>query len=558
MVCGDRKRLRIGGMVLVVGCLALNRPAAGFGPSGQLRPRSRLTRAEIDESTVAPSRQRETALLSSSASDDYHHKHGTGWSTHAEGGFHHPKSGLSAATLAEIPSGTYDFPDFDEANDVFSLNDRSVQRLEGGEDMKNLLSAALLITGNTVGASILCLPSFAAGPGMQISSALLMGIFGINLISGLLIADVAIKQHEESDGDVPSSFKDFADATLGNPLAGNSIATISIFTNMCVLSYSLMQAGDVAQGFGVDGTVAATGVAAALTALVGSQTNAALSRVASVACTVLFASFAGILLPGFAGVQDPVGTLLAPGTATTSIVDSSITAIPIFLSAMVYQNIVPSITKLLNYDRTKSAMAIGLGSLIPTLMYMSFSFAVLGGGIDSSVASGGPFLTAFSAAALAGSSIACVMSIAEEFDSILSNVLGSETKPEETIALDGNPKTTEQTFSLPSVLLAVAPPLFAGLLFSGGESFSAALKYSGGYSVPALYGVLPVILAMAQNNNKEEVKVEEASINTERGSLVPGGFASLSLLGAASAGFVGQELVVDMSNAFASAVGAVA
>mmetsp|Transcript_46810 Transcript_46810/g.141790 ORF Transcript_46810/g.141790 Transcript_46810/m.141790 type:complete len:555 (-) Transcript_46810:224-1888(-) len=554
MAFGDRKRVRIGGAVFVIGCSALNQKVDAFSPPAQFHSSTRQTGARQSHNTKLSKRRTGTSLFASSSPDDYH-KHSSGWSTHNEGGFHHPKSGLSAATLTEIPAGTYDFPDFDNAKDMLSLNTRRLQSLSGGEDAKNLLSAALTITGNTVGASILCLPSYVSGPGMQISTALLMGIFGINLISGLLIAEVAIKQHEESDGDVPSSFKDFADATLENPLAGNSIAAVSIFTNMCVLSYSLMQAGDFAHGFGVDGTLAATGVAAVLIALVGSQTNSALSGVTSLACTVLFASFAGILLPGMANVQDPIGTLFAPGTATTSTMDSSLAAIPIFLSAMVYQNIVPSITKLLNYDRKQSTIAIFLGSLIPMLMYMSFSFAVLGGGIDSSAATGGVCLTVFSAAALTGSSIAGIMSIAEELDSILNKIRGfSPMTNERGLSLEA-PKATEQRFSLPSVLLSVAPPLFAGLLLSGGESFSAALKYSGGYSSPALYGVLPVVLAMAQSKKEQDTR-DTATMEQE--SLVPGGFASLSLLGAASAGFVGQEFMVDMSSVFSSAVGAVA
>ena len=74
----------------------------------------------------------------------------------------------------------------------------------------------------------------------------LEGLFGINLLSGLIIAELAIEQHERSeDGDIPSSFKDFADATLQNPMEGNAISSMLVFINWCVLSFYLVRGGEM-------------------------------------------------------------------------------------------------------------------------------------------------------------------------------------------------------------------------------------------------------------------------------------------------------------------------
>jgi hypothetical protein len=73
-----------------------------------------------------------------------------------------------------------------------------------------ILSTSLMITGKMIGADMLALPEFAAGPGMGVSTSLFVGAFIVNLLSGLLIAGVAINQYDSSDSDVSSSFKEFA------------------------------------------------------------------------------------------------------------------------------------------------------------------------------------------------------------------------------------------------------------------------------------------------------------------------------------------------------------
>jgi len=457
-----------------------------------------------------------------------------------------PRSHLSAATLtADLPYAdpffSLDYPTTLSASGVLDgMNPTQLTTPGTLEGMKSVLSAALLITGNTVGPGMICLPEFASGPGMGVSAALFVGLFGVNLLSGLLIAELAINQYESSKGDVPSSFKDFADSTLQNPLAGNIIASVSVLINWCVLAFSLIRGGDLASThIGIDHTVATVGVAVAFSCLVGSQKNDTLSKFASAAVGVLFVSFAGMLLPGLANVFDPIGTLLAPGVASDDILGSAMLAAPLFIQSMVYQNIVPSVTKLLDYDRSKSGIAIFLGSFIPTLMYMSFCFASLGGGLDASTTAGS-FLATFSLASVAGSCVACIMSIAEEFDSILGKLFSTTSSGQA-------PDEMSQSVSLPSVILSVAPPLLAGLLFSGGENFSAALT-SSGQLCPVLYGILPVVLATVQlrgQDTKTEVNFAHETSKKQQ-NLLPGGMASLSLLGLSSLGFVGQELWADM------------
>jgi len=356
----------------------------------------------------------------------------------------------------------------------------------------------------------------------------------VNLISGLIIAEVAIKQHDSSGEDPPSSFKEFADVNLDLPMAGTIISCISLFVNTCIMSFDLTRTGQILSDLtgGLDPFIMSVGAAALVAGLGATQCAKKLSGIASMAVTALFISFAGLLLPGLANVHDPVAVLITPGTSS-DIMQGISQAAPIILMTGVFQNIVPSVTKILDYDRTKVVSAMVLGSALPLCMFLAWCFASIGGGIDPSVGAAGPLLMAFSLAAVSGSSIGSIMSIAGELDSFLS---GPSSAVEESSA-------DEEThrFSVPAVLLSVAVPLSAAYAFAGGDDVTAALSISGAYGTPLLYGAVPVAMAWTQRN-----RLKRAS------NLVPGGAATLSGLGAGAIAFMGQELFQDLSGVLSS------
>lgn len=358
----------------------------------------------------------------------------------------------------------------------------------------------------------------------------------VNLVSGLIIAEVAINQHDSSGEDPPSSFKEFADVNLDLPMAGTVISCISLFVNTCIMSFDLTRTGQILSDLvgGMDPFVLSVGAAAVVASLGATQNAKKLSGIASMAVTALFISFTGLLLPGLANVHDPVSVFTTPGTSSDVLTGIS-QAAPIILMTCVYQNIVPSVTKILDYDRTKVVTAMVLGSAIPLCMFLAWCYASIGGGIDPSVGAAGPLLTAFSLAAVSGSSIGSVMSVAGELDSFLSTPSSS--------ALEQQQVDDEEShrFSLPSVLLAVAAPLAAAYAFAGSNDVTIALSLSGAYGTPLLYGAVPVAMAWTQRN-----KLKRAS------ELVPGGAATLGSLGAGAMAFMGQELFQDVSGALSS------
>lgn len=431
----------------------------------------------------------------------------------------------------------------------------STLRLDLANDQRNFVemtllpiaSTSLLITGNTVGAGMLILPELAARPGMAISMTIYTVAFLINLISGLLIAEVAISQHDTSGNEVPSSFKEFAEVNL--PKLGEKetasmtailISGVSVLVNALVLAFNTAKIGDFGyeslQGIVSSDMISMSWVAGCI-ALVGTQSFSSLSTITSILVFGLFASFGGLLLPSIANMSSgPMDLLFAPGTSS-DVLGSASQLAPIVLMSLVYQNIVPTVTKMLDYDRTKSVAAITLGSFIPFCMYVAWTFGVLGGGLEMDGGPlVGPLMTLFTLTTIAGSSIGCVMSLAEEFDTFVKKQPTEESLQQEAA---NKSNSGDNKFSFVSVLLSVgcagiALPAFA-------DNLNGALEVAGSLGSPLLYGVLPVLMAYTQRQRRGNADSLPQPPPLPQEFLLPD--ASIGLLGVASTGFVGNELL---------------
>lgn len=303
---------------------------------------------------------------------------------------------------------------------------------------------------------------------------------------------MAINLHESSECEVPSSFKDFVDATTKSQTAGTLTAGASLISNSCFLAYGSVAAGpllvDIFPGLGLN-PIVGTGIFAAIICFVTvTQNNTNLEKIANAIVVVVFSSFAALLMPSMANVVDPVRTYFTPGTNPDGF-SAAMSAIPLLLSSLMYQNIVPSISKLLDFNRTKTTIAIVSGSLMPMLMYIAWCYADLGGGLENSIGSsaGAIAFTAFSASTLFVSSLMAVMSLAEEYESIFSKKIVKDDDE------DGDCPLSNQ-FSIPAVAASVFPSLVVALVCAEGGDLTGALHFNGAVIIPYLYGVLPIIL----------------------------------------------------------------
>jgi len=446
-----------------------------------------------------------------------------------------PLRAVKVGTLAD----SVDSSSSDGLSFFSDAKDDSNSSSNGISGLLQVLSAASLVTGSTVGASMLVLPSLAVGPGFAASSGLFLGMYMLVLTSGLIIADVAIHQHE-SGYDVPSSFQEFAEANLEGDGDNESsfgiakcVSIIPVLVNSLVLIFDISKAGELGSSLlspflgAVDPVLAAVGFVSILGAALSSFSGEKLSAVASMCVTVLLVAFGGLLLPGLAAVQDPMGTLVAPGLDGDQWLASALAAAPIVLTALQFQNVVPSIAKILKYDRQKTVAAIALGSATPLAMYTAWCFAVLAGGMENIAGgAGGPLMTVFAAATLFGSSIGSSMGMAEEVETFVS-----KSNVDESSGTAETPKQGD-VFSLPAVALSLAVPMagVTALSITHGDA-SGALAIAGSFGSPILYGIIPAMMAM---NQRKKAAGEAKPI------LVPGGLASIGALGLASAVYVGE------------------
>ena len=408
-----------------------------------------------------------------------------------------------------------------------------------------VLTASLMVTGNTVGAGMLVIPEVISGPGPLLSFGVMIGVWMMCLTSGLAIAQVAIQEHESSGTEVPSSFKEFAEATL--PSAANLVSGTSVFINTLIVAFDVFKAGEIGRSLlpselPIDGIFLSYIYSGLLVALVSSQSLNKLSQVASVLVVGLFATFASLLLPGLANVIDPASVLsLPPLLPSEEIGDGLLLMTPVVISVLVFQNIVPTITRLLDYDRPKIVTALTIGSFIPLVMYMAWGVSVLGGGIDPSSASTpsvGALLTCFSFITVAGSTLGTSMSLSEEFEIFLGSLsLGDEANKK---------KNKDATFSLPSVAMPIGIALVVAQMFS--SNITETLKIAGAFGSPILYGFIPVSMAlMQQQQAKSDLTSGTASAITisdgQKSNIIPGGNFGLGALTLAAAALIGTEFV---------------
>ena len=383
----------------------------------------------------------------------------------------------------------------------------------------------------------------------------------LNLISSLLISEVAIKQHEnckteQSYNTLPASFKELTDVVLGSR-AGNAMAFVSLFINMCVLSFALMRGHEVFLSSNVGDELEIAAVfAIVLSGITATLDNQILSKISSTCGITMFTAFAGVVLPALPFSMTHMDVLFPPTASPLDIAESTSTAssiIPILLMLSTFQNITPTVTKLLKYDRFQVVLATIIGSGIPVTMYVVWMFVNMSGGINAhSAASDGlidVLVSAFLMSSLVGSSIACVISIAEEFESLLKKsenpecIMEDEDKTTSVLSDDKQ----RQILSMPSVLLSVIPPLAAGAIFSNGEdggAFTEALDLAGKYGATLLYGLVPVALAWSQRKADDDL-----SESMQSDDLVPGGLLPMFSLGGCALVYLAQSLGSDIMNA---------
>ena len=301
---------------------------------------------------------------------------------------------------------------------------------------------------------MLALPSAAEQLSSSTTLSLFAGSLLVNLVSGVVISEVAINSKKAG------SFKELISETVavvtadrandegvsGLPLVPLA-CSMSVLINWSVLCFALSRFTSFYSPHGSVGGTAGfvVGVVALLHFLEKDGDGEGVLKFMSALVMCLFVAFGGLVLPCLShavaggaayayatsgGAAEAVAEAL-PETVVAQDTPAAIAnALPLFVMSGVFQNIVPIVAKNLNYERDRILPAICLGTILPTSMYLFFIQISLGGGagIDLQASSNPLFMSVFACVATVASTIGCTLSLSRELQDIAGH--GQKQKDE--------------------------------------------------------------------------------------------------------------------------------
>ena len=430
----------------------------------------------------------------------------------------------------------------------------------------SVLGAIALITGSSVGAGVLALPSVSAPAGFIPSSTCLVACWGLLTLEALVMAEVnvAVGTNKGSSEYKPTTLTQAAQATLGG--AGSALLTSGyLLTSYTMLVAYMCKGNDVATPV----------LAPLLDAFAGLPPQA---------CGAMLAVFFG----GFLHVSDAdeiergnnilTGSLLAAflyivfgGAAhadfswlgATQNWDAMGPALPILFLALVYHDLVPMICSLLGGDLPRIRQALVIGGACPLAMFLTWNAVALAMvPADPSLASVDPMLllgqmglpmmdgavSSFGILAIATSFIGTFLGLTSYLEIQLPALMGQEQQQRSPTASGDDEVVPPPASSskLPAFLLALLPPL--AVYWTNSDGFLPAAQFAGAYGMTTLYALMPPLMAwQLLGASEEEPRGPGKPMAAYEGS---GGRAMLVSMTAAAVGLESLKAALDAGISF--------
>ena len=261
-----------------------------------------------------------------------------------------------------------------------------------------IVNSAALIAGTTIGGGFLALPRATAPAGALPSTVALVGCWLFLLMGAFALVDSILSTKDDiditkDDGQIPSVVTVFAVAqnTFGN-LGGVCVGSLFFLLMIATLVAQISKGGTMLfENFDCS-RISATLMLSVLTYLFTfSFGNDFVERMNTFLTGVMLTAFAGIVSAAkgagwqMTGLKRSNPTVFVPqfgGVEALGIASSSGPqapwAIPIFLQLLVYTEVVPVICHRLKGDRSKIRRAIAIGSMVPLLMCICWTYVALG------------------------------------------------------------------------------------------------------------------------------------------------------------------------------------
>lgn len=351
-----------------------------------------------------------------------------------------------------------------------------------------VVTTALIVTGNMVGAGILALPINLGPAGLLPAVLGAIAVWTVMTCTGLIIARQPFLA-ENKDADLPTFFE----AVLGPVGKWMSVAANLVILYGLLTAYLAGVASVAASSFHVD--IPEWGMLLiyfCLATLLASFGEAVMRKGNALLMSIMWLLFGALLVmvvPHFKGGDMEAGDMVF----FTS-------GLPILVAAFNFHNVVPTLCRVLDHDRKSITRAIWLGSGIGATMTLLWTVAVIltlpmeatnGVSIIAAFKAGVPatvplnkliasptFVNAsigFAVVAMTTSYMATGVALL----SFLKDVAGEKVRSRAVLWL-----------------LAFLPPVGIGMLFP--NIFLKALNIVGGLGVGTLFGLLPGLLLVRQ------------------------------------------------------------
>ncbi len=377
-------------------------------------------------------------------------------------------------------------------------------------NIKNLVSATLLIAGTTVGAGMLGIPLVTGAAGFWPAVVITFLAWFFMLCTGLLFLEAALWLPE--GGNILSMSRKFL-GFKGKWFAGSTF----VFLYYCLM-VAYFAAGApilitwINQIFGISlSGVPGYFVFALIFGSIVAHGVRSIDRVNFLLVVAMVIAYVALIGVGSSEVS--VQRLQERNWGFM------VGSVPILFSAFGYHNIIPSLCTYLKKDRKTLRLAIFLGTFIPLIVYLSWQWLVIGSvpkeAIADSLLKGQT--SAQTLEFVSGNALIPKLAMFFAFFAITTSLLGVAFSMVDFLkdAWHESPISTKRTFL--SILTFFPPFLFVSI---DPSIFDKALGVAGGFGESILNGLLPITLVWI-GRYKKDLATHDA---------LPGGKLTLILL----------------------------
>ncbi len=389
----------------------------------------------------------------------------------------------------------------------------------------NVLEAAALVAGTTVGAGILALPAVTLPAGVIPSSTSLILIWLYLVSAGLLMAEVQINTLFQL-GRADLGLLPMVRHSLGPWGAGLAGAAYLLNTYGLLTAYLTRGGSILLQALHLQPWESIPGAGAAFFTLIFGgllyvSREKWIERLNTLLVALVVLAF-GVLMTGTLMGLQPEQLLHQDWQAVGG-------ALPVMVVALVFHSVVPVITTQLEGDRQQIRQAIVGGSALPLLMFLVWNTVILGSaGPEAWVdrASGVRFDPLDHLPQMQG-----WVALFSEFaivTSFIGFVYGLQDFYSDTLQVYWNWRPGRHLL----FLLSLLPPLLIALCHP--HLFFVALDYAGSLGAAILFGFIPALIVWQQRSQTFAGMVP---------SLVPGGKGTLAAVMTISSLLISQRLL---------------